>query len=209
MAKYDLCPVRRPFESADAAILRGQFAHFAFAVCVLCDRHHIQAGHLDVLVHPAKIVSALIVFFLVIRLGVGHRISYPTAIGRPFKIADAAFQVCRHLSLAARHPEKIEIILVVLASRCKRDPFTIRRPFWIGRRFVGKCELHIVFAVGCRKPDLRHIFALVGRHHLIGNRVSDPFPIGRNTRSSDGFDLELHLGRPCCLGRCNSGSESN
>ena len=133
MAKNDLCTVRRPVKGFDAIVVLCHAVRFTLAGFVLLNRDRVETGHLDILVHPAKVIFTLIVLFLVIRFSIGHCIGDPTAVGRPFKIRNAGFAVGQGLGLAAAYSKQIDIVLVVLAGRCKSDPFAVGRPFRICR----------------------------------------------------------------------------
>src|SRR6266508_3925744 len=131
--------------------------------------------------------------------------SNPRTVGGPIKIPDVVitggqfarltFTVCVLLNgkdiqtyqlEVFINPTKVILRFVVLfflitfwISYCKGNPISIGRPFGVGRRFVAKCNLHVLFGSDSGHPNLTHKLALFWRSHGLGDGVDDSLTIGR------------------------------
>src|SRR5262249_12495911 len=109
--------------------------------------YDVEVVHLDVLVDPARIVPALVVFFFILRGRIGHGEGDPFAVGRPRESPDAALHVGDHFGLAAGRAHQVEIVLA-RARRGEGDPAAVGRPIGIGRRLFAEGHLVVVAAGG-------------------------------------------------------------
>ena len=108
-------PVRRPIKARNVTVLVGKFLCLSLAACIFCYRDHIEPCHLEVLIDPAIIVAAFVILLFVFRLDVGHRVGDPLSVRRPFKVGDAALEVCDLFRFTTAESEKIKIVTVLFS----------------------------------------------------------------------------------------------
>ena len=59
--------------AARASLPPSTVTRYTFASRVFLNRDYIEPRHFHVLINPAKIVSCLVVLFLILRFRIGHR----------------------------------------------------------------------------------------------------------------------------------------